>query len=84
MRRAHRLFFGAEQFHRRGNVRDRPPVCQEEDDPGTPGQARRHGRGPLPRQERVALRRGEADGEGGFPSTRHSEPFQSLHTSRLY
>ncbi len=58
----------------RGNVGDRHPVSQEYDHPGTPGKARRDGRCPLPRQERLTLGKCQADGEGGFASTSHTEP----------
>jgi hypothetical protein len=57
---------------RGSNIADRPPLRQEEDDPPPAGTPRRDGGGPLPGLQRLPFRRGEADHEGSFASTRHT------------
>jgi hypothetical protein len=63
----------AAQAHGGGSVGDGRPVSQEYQQPGTSDQPSRDGGRTLPHQERPALGRREADREGGFASTRHTE-----------
>jgi hypothetical protein len=57
---------------RSGNVADRHPISQEEDNPAPSGTSCRDGGGPLPCLQRLTFSRGEADREGGGASTRHT------------
>ena len=61
---------------RRGNVGDRHPISQEENNPAPSGMPRRDGRRPLPRQQCLPFHWREVDREGGFASTRHTETSQ--------
>src|SRR5262249_34623004 len=56
---------------RGGNIRNRHAISDEANNPAPSGTPCRHGGGALPRQERLALRRREADGERSFASTSH-------------
>src|SRR5215510_3569134 len=55
------------------NISDRHPLSEEQHNAATSGKTSRDGRGTLPRQERLALRRRELHRESGFPSTRHTQ-----------
>src|SRR5215475_12106895 len=66
----------AADANRDGNVGDRRTVSQEQHNPGAPGQASRDVERTLPRPQCLALHRRETNCEGGFTSTRHTDPFQ--------
>jgi hypothetical protein len=57
------------------NVGDRSPIGDEEDNPGTSEQPETDGGRPLPREERLAFRWREGDGERGCASTSHTASF---------
>ena len=57
-----------------GDLDEGHAISQQENNPPTPGASRRDGGRPLPRQQRLAVFRREADREGGFPATRHTVP----------
>jgi len=64
------------QANHGGSLGDRHTVSQQQQHPATSSQPSRCKGQTLPRQQRQAFRRGEADGERGFASTRHREPSQ--------
>src|SRR5262249_30358415 len=59
---------------RGGDMGDRHPVGQQENDPPPPGASRRDRGGALPCQQRLAVFCREGDRERSFPATWHRDP----------
>jgi len=59
-----------------GNLGDGDPIGQKENNPAPSSTAHSDGGRTLPREQRLAFRRREADREGGCASTSHTETSQ--------